>query len=79
MKSSNTKAARATRRRVLAGSLGVAGAAVLGATIMPQPTSALATEPRNPQPAATKMSSGFVKTSDGTEIFYKDSHMILPS
>ena len=69
---STTTKTPATRRTVLAGSLGIASAAVLGGQARSQPAAPSGPAVRQPTAGATTMSSGFVKTSDGTEIFFKD-------
>jgi non-heme chloroperoxidase len=56
----------ASRRGVLAGSIGVAAASAALASAAPTPALAAA------MPAGAKNSSSFVTTPDGTEIFYKD-------
>lgn len=61
-----------TRRTILAGSLTAAAAAVLGTQAQSRPVAPSASAVHHLKTGATKMSSGFVKTSDGTEIFYKD-------
>ncbi len=54
----------ASRRALLAGSVGIAAAAAV--------VSAVDIAPKNPTPAAARKASGFVTTTDGVEIFYKD-------
>jgi non-heme chloroperoxidase len=61
-----------TRRNVLAGGLGVATATVLMPAARSQQTKSQFPQPYHPPRGAPEMSSGFVKTSDGAEIFYKD-------
>jgi non-heme chloroperoxidase len=68
----------ASRRGVVASGLGLAVVAALP-SLAPTPSSA-ATPQTPPKTAGdTKMSSGFITTKDGTQIFYKDWGPKTPS
>lgn len=55
-------------RRIVA----IGAAALPVASVLPTVTLAQTSPSQHPQKGSTTMSSGFVKTKDGTEIFYKD-------
>lgn len=61
-----------TRRTVIAGTLGIATATLLGPAAFSQSKKTKGGRSRPLSQGETRMSSGFVKMSDGTEVFYKD-------
>lgn len=61
-----------TRRTVIAGSFGLATATAVGFPAMSQSMEPSGERSRPISQGATRMSSGSVKMSDGTEIFFKD-------